>query len=185
MSSAFGRSAACGGAYSRLAEPGWDDPLDTGYSKRVGGRWNAPGSYGVLYLNASDAMARLQVHHRLAGQPFGVEDLDPSEQHELVRVTVADGQQALDCVSAPGVEAVGLPPAYPRDADGAVVPHAACQPIGAQAREHGLAGVACRSVAGRDARDTELALFDTVVADVVTETARLPFADWFWPDAKP
>jgi RES domain-containing protein len=178
MPNAYGVSFPCGGPYNRLAEPGWDDPLDASHSKRVGGRWNAPGSYGMLYLNGSDETARLQVAHKLAGQPFGVEDLDASEQHDLVRVDVAD-RLALDCVTTPGFAAVELPPTYPRDAAGVVVPHERCQPIGAEARGSGLAAVLCRSAAGRDRHDRELAVFDTA-AGAVTETDRLPFDDWYW-----
>jgi hypothetical protein len=171
-------STPCGGAYSRLVEPGWEDPLGTSYSLRAGGRWNAAGGYGALYLNASDEVARLQVAHKLAGQPYGVEDLDPAEQHDLVRVHVAD-RDALDCATEAGLAAVGLPATYPRDAAGDVVPHSRCQPIGADARERGLAGVLCRSAAGRDEHDHELALFDTAI-DAATQTDRVPFADWYW-----
>lgn len=178
MPAAHGRSTPCGGAYIRLAEPGWENPLDTSHSKRTGGRWNAPGGYGVVYLNASDEIARLQVAHKLAGQPFGVEDLDPAEQHDLVRVEVAD-REGLDCVTADGLAAVGLPVSYPRDDAGEVISHDRCQPIGAEARNDGLAGVLCRSAAGRDEHDHELAMFDSA-ADAVTQTERLPFDQWYW-----
>nr|WP_246345305.1 RES family NAD+ phosphorylase [Conexibacter arvalis] len=161
-----------------MAEPGWADPLDTSWSRRAGGRWNARGSYGVLYLNGSDELARLQVAHKLAGQPFGVEDLDPSEQHDLVRVDVAD-REARDCVTADGLAAVGLPASYPRDHAGDLVGHERCQPLGADARDDGLAGVLCRSAAGRGRHDHELALFDSAI-DAVTQGERLPFDRWYW-----
>jgi hypothetical protein len=48
------------------------------------------------------------VQHKLRGQPYGVEDLDESEQHDLVSVQVPE-RDWLDCVSVPGLEAVGLP----------------------------------------------------------------------------
>jgi hypothetical protein len=58
-------------------------------------------------------MARLQVQHKLRGQAYEVEDLDESEQHDLVEVEVAE-RDWLDCVTAGGLQAVGLPETYPR-----------------------------------------------------------------------
>jgi hypothetical protein len=169
---AYGRTARRGGAYNRLAEPAWSDPLDTGYARERGGRWNAPGTYGVLYLNGSPAVARAQARHKLAGQPFGIEDLDESEQHDLVDVDVPEGDH-LDCVTDAGLEAVGLPVTYPR-----AVGHAECRPVGAAARDAGRPGVACRSAAAPAAGE-ELAVFDTAAAAVVM-TGRRAFADWFF-----
>ena len=114
---ASGQTVRRGGACNRLAEPHWKDPLDTSFSKQHGGRWNAPGSYGVLYLNVTERMARIQVEHKLAGQPYGIEDLDPASQHDLVEVDVAE-TDALDLVHDDGLQAVGLPVSYPHDADG-------------------------------------------------------------------
>lgn len=173
------------GTFGRLAEPDWADPLDTSHSRRHGGRWNAPGTFGALYLNATERMARLQVRHGLAGQPYDVEDLDPAEQHDLVEVRVSPCE-ALDCVSDAGLAAAGLPAGHPRETDGALVLHAACRPIGVAAREAGLSGVACRSAA-RDATqaDEELAIFDRDVERLVRFAARRPFADWYLGEASP
>jgi RES domain-containing protein len=168
---AYGRTARRGGAYNRLAEPAWADPLDIGFARERGGRWNAPGTYGVLYLNGSPAVARAQARHKLAGQPFGIEDLDESEQHDLVDVEVPEGDY-LDCVTAAGLEAVGLPASYPR-----AVGHAECRPVGAAARDAGRPGVACRSAAAPEGE--ELAVFDIAVGGVVL-TGRRAFADWFY-----
>lgn len=169
-----GRSLRRGGAHTRLVEPSWRDPLDTSHSRRTGGRWNASGAFGVLYLNGSLALARLQVAHTLVGQPYAIEDLDPREQHDLVEVEVA-GAQFLDCVSDDGLAAMGLPATYPRD-----VPHATCQPIGADAHATDLAGVACRSAAaGATREDEELAVFDRVVGTIVTQGSRRPFGEWY------
>lgn len=176
---AYGRTVRRGGACNRLAEPDWSDPLETRHSERRGGRWNAPGSYGVLYLNAGERMARLQVEHRLAGHPYGIEDLDPAEQHDLVEVDVAS-MDALDVLSAEGLAAVALPASYPLDADGRVVPHAVCHPVGRAAYDEQLAGIAYRSAAARAApEDEELAVFDREVAHLVRQTGRRPFAEWY------
>jgi hypothetical protein len=176
---AYGLTARRGGAYNRLAEPAWADPLDVGFARERGGRWNGPGSFGVLYLNRSVALARAQARHKLAGQPYGVEDLDESEQHDLVEVEVPDGDY-LDCVTGAGLEAVGLPAGYPSHPDGRAVEHAECRPVAEAARDDGRPGVACRSAAaGAPVGDEELAVFDTAVGGVVM-TGRLAFAAWYY-----
>ena len=176
---AYGRTVRRGGAYNRLAEPTWLDPLDISYSRANGGRWNAPGSFAALYLNANVVMARTQVRHKLAGLPYGIEDLDEFEQHDLVEVMVPEGDY-LDCVTDTGLEAVGLPISYPHHLDGRPVAHRECQPIGAAARSASRPGVASRSAAtGAPAHGEELAVFDTH-ADGVVMTGRAPFAEWWY-----
>jgi RES domain-containing protein len=175
---AYGQTVRRGGACNRLVEPHWADPLDTSFSKQHGGRWNAPGSFGVLYLNLSERMARVQVEHKLAGHPYAAEDLDPAEQHDLVEVDVAE-TDALDLVSDEGLQAVGLPVSYPVDADGRPVEHEQCHPVGRAAYDEPLPAIACRSAAAGAARgDEELAVFDRD-AGIVTRTGRRPFADWY------
>jgi RES domain-containing protein len=173
-----------GGGYNRLAEPGWADPLDTSFSKRRGGRWNPPGAFGALYLNRGRPVARLQVDHKLAGQPYGVEDLDPGEQHDLVDVEVPE-LDCRDCVTAAGLSGVRLPVTYPVDAAGSAVPWAACQPVGQGAYDADLAGVACRSAA-RGARrdDEELAVFDSRAGEV-RQAGRVGFGAWYWAGESP
>jgi hypothetical protein len=176
---AYGQTAPRGGAYNRLAETAWANPLDISFSAAAGGRWNQAGSYGVLYLNSSVDMARAQAEHKLAGMPYGPEDLDPAEQHDLVEVDVPAGEY-LDCVNDPGLAAVGLPVSYPRHPDGTDVAHSECWPVGAAARADGQPGAACRSAAaGAPAGDEELAVFDTH-AGGVTQTGRRVFADWWY-----
>jgi hypothetical protein len=175
----YGNVVERDGTFNRLADPAWADPLDTAFSKAKGGRWNAPGSYGVLYLNNGEPMARAQVAHKLAGQPFAIEDLDPDEQHDLIEVTVAPAQ-VLDCVSADGLAAVALPVSYPKDASGAPVPHSDCYPVGANSFAAGHHGIACRSAAeGTTPNDEELALFEASAKALATMTARRPFKDWY------
>jgi hypothetical protein len=175
---AYGETARRGGPYTRLADPAWADPLDISYSQTQGGRWNQPAAYGTLYLNASVAMARAQVEHKLAELPYGIEDLDEAELHDLVDVTVPDGDY-LDCVTATGLQAVGLPSGYPLHADGSPVTHSECWPVGATARDADRPGVACRSAAREaPAGDEELAVFDTHAGGVAM-IRRQPFADWW------
>jgi hypothetical protein len=163
---------------NRLADPAWADPLDTTFSARTGGRWNAAGTHAVLYLNGSLRTAIIQVRHKLAGQPFDAEDLDPEEQHDVVEVTVPE-DDFLDCVTDQGLASVGLPTGYPYDVAGEPVGHDVCQRIGARAYAEPLPGVACRSAArGAGRSDEELAVFDHAAGGVQL-TARRPFADWY------
>jgi hypothetical protein len=117
-------------------------------------------------------MARLQVQHKLSGHPYGVEDLDESEQHDLVDVEVAE-RDWLDCVTVPGLEAVGLPVTYPRHRNGRPVRHVDCQPVGQAAFDDGQPGVACRSAAtGASSTDEELVVFDRDVETSVQMTGQ-------------
>lgn len=168
---------ARGGPCFRVADPAWEDPLDGSYAAARGGRWNPPGSFGVVYLNRTVGTARRNVDRLLAGQPYGPEDLAPDEAYILVEADVPQAEH-LDVVTDDGCAGCGLPPTYPRDAGGATVAHDACRPIGVAARDAGLAGVACRSAApGAVAADEELASFGPVTA-----TRRWAFADWYWSD---
>lgn len=177
---AYGRSIRRSGAYNRLADPTWVNPLDTSYSRERGGRWNPPRTFGALYLNRDLRMARLQVLHKLRDHPYGVEDLDESEQHDLVSVVV-DENSWLDCVNDRGLTAVGLPVTYPRHRNGLPVRHETCQAIGENAFEEGRPGIACRSaVPEASASDEELAVFDRGSDIGVRITGRQPFAEWFW-----
>lgn len=163
-----------GGIYLRVADPGWSDPLDPIYSRASGGRWNPPGSFSVLYLNADFETARANVNRRFDGLPYGVLDLLDDRRPVLVSSEVPR-QVFGDVVTDPGCEAVGLPATYPRLAGGGEVPHSHCQPIGAAAKERALAGIACRSAA-RD-KGEELAWFKESSSMPVR---RWEFDDWYW-----
>lgn len=177
---AYGRTVRRGGSFNRLAEPSWANPLDTSYSRQRGGRWNPPGSFGALYLSGDLRVARLQVLHKLSGHPYGVEDLDENEQHDLVDVEVAQ-REWLDCVTVAGLESVGLPDTYPRHRNGRPVRHVTCRSVGQAAFADQRPGIACRSAA-TDAltTDEELGVFDREVDATVQMTGRHPFAEWFW-----
>jgi hypothetical protein len=177
---AYGHAIRRGGSYNRLADPSWADPLDTSYSKKHGGRWNPSGEFGVLYLNRGLRMARLQVQHKLKGQPYGVEDLDEAEQHDLVSVEVVE-RDWLDCVTGSGLVAVGLPATYPRHPNGRPVRQTNCQAVGRGAFVGGRPGVACRSAAdGATPTDEELGIFDSGADTGVRMIGRQPFTEWFW-----
>jgi RES domain len=145
------RTIKRGGPYLRVADPGWDDPLDGVHAAMRGGRWNPPESFPVVYLCRGLAVARANVYRLLADQPYGPEDLRPEAAPVLVRTRVPEDRY-LNVVTDAGCSAAGLPTTYPRDGRGRIVSQRRCQPIGQRAREGGLPGVAARSAAPIDAR---------------------------------
>jgi RES domain-containing protein len=171
------RRVSRGGRYVRIADPDWDDPLSPEHSRRRGGRWNPPGSFGVVHLNASVELARAQVRHRLEPRGIRPEDLDPDIGPTLVHAHVPEDDY-VDAVTDDGLAELGLPATYPVDARGATIPHARCQPIGLEARDSGERGIACRSAATpAPPHAEELAFF----ARRRLRMARSePFADWYW-----
>ena len=166
-----------GGVYVRVADPDWDDPLSGEFAKTRGGRWNAPGSFPVVYLNGDERVARANVLQRFAGLPYGPEDLEPSAAPVLVSASVPE-DEFVDVVGDAGCAAVGLPPTYPVDEDGAPVPHEVCQHVGQAAWAAGLPGVACRSAApAAPPGGEELARFGR--GEPLTPLQVRRFLDWF------
>jgi hypothetical protein len=173
-----------GGKYYRVADPAWSDPLDGSYSMRFGARWNAQGSFPVTYLNAdlptARANARRLLTEGLQGQPFGVEDIDPSELPALVLTDVPDDRY-LDVVTGAGCVGNGLPATYPDDGAGGIVTWTVCHAVGQEAWDGDLPGIACRTAAeAAPGGGEELAWFDRhVVTLEVKETQA--FEDWYGP----
>lgn len=149
-----------GGAYLRVVDPAWADPLDASFSLPAGGRWNPPGAFAVLYLCRDLETARANARRRIEGQPFTFDDLLPERLPALVETDVPLARY-VDAVSARGLAALDLPPSYPLDARGRIVSHKRCQRIGSAAWVAGEPGIACRSAApGAPPGGEELALFD-------------------------
>lgn len=171
------RHVVRGGSYSRVADPSRRDPLSPEHARRHGGRWNPAGAFGVTYLNASQAVARAQVLHKLEPRGIRPEDLDPEEGPSLVHTDVPRNSY-VDAVTARGLASLELPPSYPLDAAGNVVPHSVCQPIGQRAHEAGEPGIVCRSAVLPAPTDgEELAYFGHKRLRVKRIEQ---FADWFW-----
>jgi RES domain-containing protein len=168
-----------GGAYYRVANPSWVDPLSTEYSKQYGGRWNPRGVFGALYLNATIEVAAANARWKHRDRAIKLFDLKPSARPVLITVEVA-AFEPLDVVSDQGVTGNGF---SAKDPDGAS--HTDCQRMGVAAFDEGIFGVACRSAAEAMRGDwlgEELALFDTMLPPVIA--SRRAFADWY-PDSIP
>lgn len=165
-----------GAVYLRVADRDWDDPLSGEYARDCGGRWNPPGSFSAVYLNASVPVARAQVRDKLEPQAIRPEDLQPDEGPVLVHTTIPHDDY-VDVTTDRGCTSLRLPKTYPVDDKKTTVPHSVCQPIGQRAWEEGEAGIACRSAATTAPADgEELAFFARHPLKVNRTEA---FADWY------
>ena len=170
-----------GHGWLRVADPGWENPLDPSHAAVVGGRWNPPNSFPTLYLNEDLDTARAQVIALLAGSPVRPEDLDAG--FDLVLATLPRFQQAADAVTDDGLRRLGLPDTYPRHANGRPVRRATCQPVGVEVRGLGLRGIRARSATTEDGGGRELAWFPARASSHATEEARIPFQKWWYQEA--
>jgi RES domain len=154
--------------------------LDPAFSLRNGGRWNAPGSFGALYLFADLVGARILATIRLQEQGMRPEHMKAGEGPVLCEVVVPrDGY--VDLVTDSGCRAAHLPSTYPTGYIGRAG-HVPCQRIGQRAYDEQHPGIACRS-AMEDAWPPveELARFDRVGTVPLTRRANdREFDDWFW-----
>ena len=167
-----------GGAYFRIADADWADPLNAAYSLVHGGRWNPPSSFPVLYLNRDVRTSRANLSRKFAGRPYGPEMLDPARAPVLIQTTVKEAP-FVDAVTDEGCVDLGLPITYPLDADGHEVGWERCQPIGRRAWDSSESGIACRSAATHHRTGEELALFVRAGDPALPIDQRLAFDDWF------
>jgi len=134
----------------------------------------------VVYLCATIGVARANVLHKLDGQPFGPEDLDPATAPILVRASVPRNPY-VDVVTARGCASAGLPQTYPKDGRGRWIGWSRCQPVGLRAWNAEEPGIACRSAAPAAPRGgEELAWFQRPGRRLRRRGIR-SFEEWFWP----
>jgi hypothetical protein len=164
----------------RVADTTWSRPLDPSWAARFGGRWSAPGSFPVLYLNEDLATARAQIHALLGAWPANPEDLRDDAPYVLVLAGLPRRQDVADALSDEGLDALGLPPSYPLDPRGDPVPHEPCQMVGTDVHTARLRGVWCRSAATADGGGRELAWFPSGPAARARSLGHpVPFARWW------
>src|SRR5262245_19239583 len=169
------RTIRRGGPYLRLAHPRCAESLDGSFAAERGGRCNPPESFAVVYLCRSIEVARGNVHRKLAGQPYGPEDLLPGAGPVLVRTNVPEDRY-LNAVTDAGLRDLRLPKTYPLDSRRRPISWRRCQPIGLRAWDAGLPGVAARSAAGAG---EELAYFER---RKLRRGAVRAFENWFWTE---
>jgi hypothetical protein len=164
----------------RIAEAGWDDPLDPSFAAVRGGRWNPPHSHPTLYLNEDLITARLNLDAFIGGWPYEPEDIRDETGPVLVHATLPSNQRVADVHSARGVAAAGLPSGYPLDDEDRLVGHSICQSIGLQAKEAGLRGVRARSARAPAGATRELAWFPATLRSRAQAQSTESFETWFW-----
>jgi RES domain-containing protein len=165
------------GVWYRVCKPDWVDCTDTTFSRTRGGRWNAPGTFGVLYLNETVEVAVARVHAMFRSGEATVFDLRPERRPELLELDLP-ARNVADAVSDEGLRALDLPANYPFAVD-----HDRCQPIGARVyADVAMDGVVYRSAAGCEGpgqwQGEELALFDRAASDA-RPVRRRPFDAWY------
>lgn len=156
------------GRFYRVCDPLWSDCCDVSFAERHGGRWNAPGSFPVLYLNADIETAKMNAQRVYEGEAFGLYDLNPTMRPHLQLVDVA-ACSPVDAVTDEGLTELGLPTTYPTG-----VGHDVCQPIGRDVQSAGHCGIACRSAARAGGEELALMQFD-----LATKEQRLAFTEWY------
>lgn len=165
------------GTFYRVFEAGWDDPLDTAYARRIGGRWNPAGEFGALYLNATMDVARANARYLYAGSFYQPEDLTGAAELKLLEVRLTLNR-VVDCATAAGLKACNLTVTYPAGYEN---DYSASNAIAREAFRSGDDGVTSRSAAectpGHFVGD-ELAVFDrSVPALAVVDT--FAFLEWY------
>lgn len=171
---------ADGHEWLRIADRDWIDPLDPSYAAIVGGRWNPPESFPVLYLNEDVVTARLNVRAFVSAWPYEPEDLRADTGPVLVGATLPSQQRVVDVHTPDGVAQVGLPVTYPTDTEGAMVAHETCQPIGTTVKAAGYSGIRCRAAQSPDGEGRELAWYPAAAETSATLTTRLDYEGWYW-----
>jgi len=161
------------GTYLRVCSPRWDDPSDTTYSKLHGGRWNPPGEFGALYLNADIGCARANAErhvHDLFGEGISIFDLLPDVQPDLQEYAITS-TRFVDAANEAGIRELALPKRFPD------VTQKVCQSIARTAYASGESGIAAKSAAHPSSE--ELAIFDMFVKRLAKKRRRLAFGDWY------
>ncbi len=164
----------------RIAQAVWNDPLDSTFAQRAGGRWNPPGSFPTLYLNEDRTTARVNMQLFADRWPYEPEDLDPATGPILAAAYLPRSQRVADAHSPAGIRALRLPAAYPLDARGEIIGHDVCQPIGAAIHRASLRGVRCRAARIPLGAGRELAWFPATRRSKARIGEVLTFDEWFW-----
>jgi RES domain-containing protein len=155
-------------------------PLSSQYSVSSGGRWNAQGTYPVLYTFLSQGTARDWLSISYANAGVSPADLEPSRLPDLV---VLDGSydNVANLTTEEGLTEVGLPSTYPVGYT-TTAAWSVTQPVGANICSQGHTAIlTCSASAsswdGPLENWAELAIFtDNAPAPRLVD--RLPYDDW-------
>jgi len=130
------------GTLFRAIPHGSQTPLSSQYAYQYGGRWNAPGSYPVLYTSGSVAGVRAYVDWQASYYGVDLADWAPEDQPDLLVLSI-QGSYANVATNS-GLTFYGLPTSYPIGYLGQEA-WTFTQPIGATIYADGWAGLVTRS----------------------------------------
>ncbi len=168
------------GTLFRAIPHGSQTPLSSQYAYQYGGRWNAPGSYPVMYTSASVAGVRAYVDWQASYYGVNLADWAPEDQPDLLVLSI-QGSYA-DVATTSGLTFYGLPTTYPVGYLGQEA-WTITQPIGAFIYAEGWPGLVTRSAtasswSGLIYQWAELALF-TERAPLPVPVDRLDYRAWY------
>lgn len=172
-------SVTCSGTLYRAIPHSSNAPLASEYSLAQGGRWNAAGSFPVIYTGASQQVVRSYVdwHATFYGVPLC--DYQPDDLPDLVIMSFS--ATMADLATDSGLVYYGLPVDYPVGYPAGQ--HTATQPIGLSIFNAGCCGIVTRSATvtswnGPVHLWAEVAIFATQSPQPQL-LDRIPFADWY------
>ncbi|MGI8940036.1 MAG: RES family NAD+ phosphorylase [Iamia sp.] len=117
------------------------DPRSGDGARRLGGRYNPPHSFPVLYLCLTRPCVAAELTRQAERQSLSLEDLLPRDLFEIS----AECNEVLDLTADETLDALGLsPPDLVREH------HRLIQEIGEAAHEHGLQAIRSPSATGVD-----------------------------------
>jgi hypothetical protein len=164
----------------RVVDTSWSDPVDPSWASQLGGRWNPPGSFPVVYFNEDLPTARAELRELFQSWPANPEDLREDAPYMLVRARLPRRQNVADALSDDGLASLGLPASYPLDTNGTTIPHRSCQRVGTTVHDAGLRGVWCRSAKTASGGGRELAWFPSSPRSHARPVGHpVPFATWW------
>lgn len=147
------------------------DPRSGDGARRLGGRFNPPHSFPVLYLCLTRPCVVAELSRQAERQGINVDDLLPRE----LFVISADLDKVLDLTDAATLHALGIAPPDLVRAD-----HRFTQEIGEAAHEHAFQGIRSPSATGVD---NILAIFPENLAGVALDVQLL--GEWSTAEVMP
>ena len=155
-------------------------PLSSSYASDLGGRWNGPGTFPVLYTSASMAAARAFVNWQVNFGGIDLADWAPEDQPDLLVLSIEAA--FADVASDSGLKFYGLPTPYPIGYLGSEA-WTSTQPIGAAIYSAGWPGLVTRSATMSDWSGpihewAEVAIF-TGQAPTPALVERIDYKDWY------
>ncbi len=163
-----------GGLFFRVCDPEWVSPLNTSFNKERGGRWNPPGKFGLLHLNATVRVAAANARKHFEDEMHTLFDLRSDYRPVLYDVAVRRSE-FVDCVTDDSLRNAGLSAEYPQNTT-----WLRTRQVGIRAYNEGEHGIASRSAAEMDPNlGEELAIFDDRIDELTKLGRRQIFAKWY------